>query len=88
MYGQKKLTVNNNNVNHNNDNNDYRAQNGSVIDKTMKDQINKTIRGDVSQWSEAKYGREKRVKDRQVKRDIMAQVSLGVSEEIVQFSNQ
>ena len=42
-------------------------------DKTTRLE-NKTMRGDLSQWNEAKRGREKRVKDRQAKRDKMAQV--------------
>ena len=59
----------------------------SIMDKNTKDQINKTIqedkttsavdktiKGDLSKWTDAKYGREQRLKERQAKRDKMAQV--------------
>ncbi len=48
--------------------------NASTLNKDKKEEINRTLKGDLSQYNEAKIGRTKRLKDRQTRREQLAQV--------------
>ncbi len=48
--------------------------NKGTLEKDKKEEINRTLKGDLSQYNEAKIGRTKKLKDRQTRREQLAQV--------------